>query len=176
MINLIERSLLAAALLCCMPLVQAQTLPQPTGDAHAPACELSALNGKVISDWSEFSGKVVYVDFWASWCLPCLRTFPFMMELAAEMGMSGLQIVAVNLDEDRSAAQAFLLDFELQDYSAGIVAVADDSRECAKAFEVVAMPSSYLIDRRGVIRYQHKGFRPADEHVLRQRINNLLNE
>jgi len=148
---------------------------QETG-SHARGCELSPLNGPAPETWSAFEGKLVYVDFWASWCLPCLRSFPFMMELAAETGYSELQIVAVNLDEDLDAARDFLADHQLQDPARGILAVVDETKACARAFGVTAMPSSYLIDRTGVIRYQHRGFRPADEQIVRAQILKLLEE
>jgi len=139
-------------------------------------CDLQALNGNGVSNWQELNGDVIYVDFWASWCLPCLRSFPFMLEMAADLNTQGLQIVAVNLDQDKDQAADFLANFQFQNARPGIVAVLDVTRECARAFNVSAMPSSYLIDKQGNVHHQHQGFRPEDEMEIRRQVLNLLSQ
>ncbi|NQV86276.1 MAG: TlpA family protein disulfide reductase [Woeseiaceae bacterium] len=103
---------------------------------------------------SEYRGKVLVVDFWASWCVPCRRSFPWMNEMQQKFGDEGLVIIAVNLDNDASDAAEFL-----RAYPAQFKISYDQERELALEFEVEAMPSSFLIDRDGNIIERHLGFK-----------------
>jgi thiol-disulfide isomerase/thioredoxin len=104
------------------------------------------------------AGKVVWLDFWASWCTPCRHSFPWMNAMQHKYGKDGFTIVAVNLDQDRAAADAFLAatpaQFTLQFDPAGAL---------ARQFDVEAMPSSYLLDRTGRIVVRHLGFKESKE-------------
>lgn len=116
-------------------------------------------------------GKVVLVDFWASWCGPCLQSFPWMNDLHARHSDEGLVIVAVNLDQDRALADAFLRKLPAQfrvEY--------DAKGTLAKSFGVEAMPTSYLIGRDGTIRARHAGFRDKQREGREQEIVQLLKE
>ena len=99
-------------------------------------------------------GKVVIVDFWASWCVPCRRSFPWLNAMHRKYADQGLVIIGVNLDAERSAAMTFLEDFPPE---FGIYY--DETKDLAREFGVVAMPSSYLIGRDGDIRQKHFGFK-----------------
>ena len=116
-------------------------------------------------------GKVVLVDFWASWCAPCRRSFPWMNEMQQRHGARGLVVIAVNVDRDRALADAFLSDlpaaFRLEFDAAGAV---------AQQFKVQAMPTSFLIDRRGQQRVRHAGFREAQRADREAQIQLLLEE
>jgi cytochrome c biogenesis protein CcmG/thiol:disulfide interchange protein DsbE len=118
-----------------------------------------------------YAGKVVLVDFWASWCSPCLRSFPWMNELQQDHGEEGLVVLAVNLDQDRQLADAFLgktpAKFRVEYDPAGTV---------ARQFDVQAMPTSFLIDRRGKIRVRHAGFKDKHRAEREQQIAQLLKE
>lgn len=138
-------------------------------DRPAPVCNLTALDGVPVDSLQALKGEVVYVDFWASWCPPCIQSFPFLTGLQQEYGERGLRVVGVNLDEKVADAEKFL-----SDYPAGFSIVADRSKQCAKDFDVIAMPSSYLIDREGMVRYIHRGFRPGETKALRQIVEQLL--
>ncbi len=105
-------------------------------------------------DMATFEGKVVIVDFWASWCVPCRRSFPWLNEMQAKYADDGLVIIGVNLDQERAAAEEFL-----QDFPASFRIYYDESKDLAKEFDVVAMPSSYLLGRDGAIRKRHYGFK-----------------
>ena len=116
-------------------------------------------------------GKVVLVDFWASWCAPCLHSFPWMNELQKKHAGDGLVIVAVNLDQDRALADDFLKKVPAQfrvEY--------DPAGNIARQFDVQAMPTSFLLDRSGKIRIRHAGFREKQREGREQEIAGLLKE
>jgi cytochrome c biogenesis protein CcmG/thiol:disulfide interchange protein DsbE len=125
---------------------KARAVPRP-----APGFRLPMSAGTVSLD--SLRGRVVYVDFWASWCEPCRRSFPWLKTMNDRYQEKGLTIVAINLDKDRQAAESFLLK-----YPAPFRVAFDPSGKTAEAFRVSAMPSSYLIDRKGTIVYAHAGF------------------
>ncbi|WP_297324892.1 TlpA disulfide reductase family protein [Nitrosomonas sp.] len=135
------------------------------------SCALTTLDGKPAYDLQELKGKVVYMDFWASWCPPCVKSFSFLNQLDHELKDKGLHVIGINLDEKVADAQEFLaknpVDFSI---------VADLSKQCAKGLEVMAMPTSYLIDRKGNIRHIHQGFRPDESEKLRALITQLVME
>ena len=134
-----------------------------------PACPLAPLGETKTTDLQQYKGHVVYVDFWASWCVPCAHSFPFLNELHHEFKDKGLQIVGINMDENAGDAKAFLAKTPAQ-----FTIVADTSTQCAKDFDVKAMPSSYLIDRKGVVHHVHQGFRSEDIKELRALVEHLL--
>jgi thiol-disulfide isomerase/thioredoxin len=122
-------------------------------------------------DLSAFRGKVVYLDFWASWCGPCKQSFPWMQSMKDTYERQGLTVIAVNLDMDRANADKFLdrfrPTFEVR---------FDPKGELAEFYKVQAMPSSVLIDRHGVTRFAHAGFRPIDGPTYEAQVQELLAE
>lgn len=140
-----------------------------------PECALSSLaeaSGKGANSMlSQYKGDVLYVDFWASWCGPCAKSFPFLNDLYQQLKGQGLHIVAVNLDENLEDAKAFLAK-----YPANFQVMADVSKQCAKDFDVKAMPSSYIIDRKGVVHHVQLGFKPGEAQDLQQMVEKLLRE
>ena len=139
-----------------------------------PDCTLTALDGSKPFTLKQFQGKVLYVDFWASWCGPCAKSFPFLNQLnqlETSTKTDGLQIVGINLDENLADAQEFL-----GKYPAQFTVAADAQQECAKTFDVKAMPSSYLVDRKGQVRHVHLGFKPGEAEELQQLVAKLLAE
>lgn len=137
----------------------------------SPSCKLPTFDGTAVHNLEELQGKVVYVDFWASWCPPCVKSFPFLTQLNHDLKDQGLQVIGVNLDEKIADAEAFLEKFPVN-----FTIAVDADKQCAKDFGVIAMPSSYLIDRKGVIRHVHQGFRPDEAKDLRAAIEYLLTE
>jgi thiol-disulfide isomerase/thioredoxin len=137
----------------------------------APTCALAALGPGPAVDLQHARGKVLYVDFWASWCTPCRKAFPFLNTLDADFRARGLQVVGVNVDEDPANARIFL-----ERNPARFAVAADRGGACPRAFGVEGMPSSYLVDRSGVVRYVHLGFRPDDADALRHKVEQLLAE
>jgi thiol-disulfide isomerase/thioredoxin len=158
------------ALLCAM-LAFASSAEAAEAAHTAPNCTLTALGDGQGYDLQRFRGRVLYVDFWASWCGPCGQSFPFMNQLHHELADSGLQVVAVNLDEQPEDAKDFLAR-----HPAHFAVATDASGSCPRDFGVQAMPTSYLIDRRGVIRHVHLGFRPGETGEVRALLRQLLAE
>lgn len=116
-------------------------------------------------------GRVVLLDFWASWCAPCRRSFPWMADLQQRLERDGLTVIAVNVDHDRALADRFLARSP-----AGFRVEYDDSGSLAGQFGVQAMPTSIVIDRGGKIRYRHSGFRDAQRAEREREIIQLLQE
>ena len=115
---------------------------------------LVAASGGDELDLEALRGKVVVVDFWASWCVPCRRSFPWMNQMQTKYADDGLVIIAVNVDSDPGEAAAFL-----RDYPAEFEIHYDPNGNVAQEFGVIAMPSSYLFDRDGVQVARHLGFK-----------------
>jgi peroxiredoxin len=160
------------ALLCAaLALTSIQTIIAAEIGSKAPDCALTSINDTQHYDLQQFHGKVLYVDFWASWCPPCAKSFPFMNDLDRDLKDSGLQVIGINLDQAPEDAKTFLAQ-----YPANFTVAADANEKCAKSFDVKAMPSSYLIDRNGVIRHVHLGFRPGEAKELRVLAEQLLAE
>lgn len=122
-------------------------------------------------DLSAYRGKVVYLDFWASWCTPCRQSFPWMNAIQDEYRGRGLVVIAVNLDHAHHLATDFLsqnpADFKI---------VYDPDGNLASRYHVAAMPTSVLIGRDGKIRYVHAGFYPGKERDYLAHIAALLNQ
>ncbi len=124
-----------------------------------------------LPDSIELTGKVVYVDFWASWCAPCRRSFPWMKTLQTKYADKGLQIITVNVDRDAEAAKTFLAETK-----APFKVIYDARGELAKLFELQAMPTSYVFGRDGNFRESHRGFNPKDTLKIEESIKALLAE
>ena len=137
----------------------------------APNCALTQFSTDKKHNLVEFRPKLVLVDFWTSWCGPCMKSFPYYNQLQQHFGYKDLHIVAVNLDEDLTDAQAFIKRFP-----ANFTVATDPEKQCAQQFSVVAMPSSYLIDRNGTVRHVHLGFRPDETGEVESKIKELLAE
>ena len=110
---------------------------------------------------SDFRGKVVYLDFWASWCAPCLVSTPLYNELYHRYKDQGLEVVAVNVDNSVEDGLDFLIDTPL-DFTIPI----DTEGDVLVDFDVVGMPTSYLIDSEGIVRMVHVGFRDGDIEII----------
>lgn len=122
-------------------------------------------------DLSVYEGKVVVLDFWASWCVPCRRSFPWWNRMQARYAEQGLIVIGVNLDNEEDAAAEFLLD-----YPADFIIYYDHSKELAKRYGVQAMPSSYVLGREGELRTKHFGFKVADQDAFEAELVKVLSE
>jgi len=140
-------------------------------DQAVPFCP-AKMNGTTQNiDFNSYKGKVVLIDFWATWCPPCKQSMPFLNALRNELLTQGFEIIAINVDEDKQQALRFL-----QSYPVDYQVVYDETGECPQRFEVEAMPSSYFVDRKGQIRSIHLGYRSSDQQYIREKITKLLSE
>lgn len=160
--SLARRALVALALGTLAPVAWALD-----AGTSAPELNLPGLKGAV--DLASLKGKVVYLDFWASWCGPCKQSFPFMNELQSRYGAEGLEVVAINLDARRDDADKFLAEVP-----ARFTLAFDAKGDSARRFEVKSMPSSVLIGRDGKVVGAHKGFKAGDRKELEDRIAQLV--
>ena len=137
------------------------------------ACVLSisAVHAAPSIDLKDFRGRVVYLDFWASWCAPCQQSFPWMQAMQDAYASRGLTVVAVNLDQYRGDAERFLAK-----YHPSFDVRFDPQGEVAERFKVQGMPTSVIIDRHGVPRFTHIGFRPVDRVAYEEELRRMLAE
>jgi thiol-disulfide isomerase/thioredoxin len=110
-------------------------------------------------DLREFAGKVIYLDFWASWCVPCRQSFPWLNDIQVAYANRGLVVVAVNLDKEPQLAAKFL-----EGNPAAFRIVYDPKGAIATSYDVKAMPSSVIIGRDGQVRTVHRGFHEDEEY------------
>ena len=122
-------------------------------------------------DLSAYKGKVVYLDFWASWCHPCEQSFPYMEQLKSRYGPDGLVIIAVNVDHSRDRANSFL-----KRVGSDLTVVYDSEGVLAQRYKVHDMPTSLLIGRDGRIRYTHLGFHPEQAANYNNQVAELVHE
>jgi thiol-disulfide isomerase/thioredoxin len=135
----------------------------------APGFILPTQDGEIRLE--DLRGKVVYLDFWASWCKPCIKSFPWMHYLKATYQDQGFEIVAVNLDTDKSLAEDFLNRVDIN-----FIVAFDPVGKTAEAYQLRGMPSTYLIGRDGRIYASHIGFRDKDKPKLEQAVKLLLEQ
>ena len=136
-----------------------------------PHCTATLAGGTEKLDISAFKGKVVLIDFWATWCPPCKKSMPFLNGLRNERLKDGFEIIAINVDEDSEEVKQFLSSNPV-DY----IMAFDPKGDCPAKFEVKGMPSSYLVDKAGKIRKVHVGFRDEDQAMIREQVSALLAE
>jgi thiol-disulfide isomerase/thioredoxin len=161
---------LAAALSCSL-LAAGPARALDTGQA-LPALVAPRLDGAAASIAPEsLRGKVVYVDFWASWCVPCRQSMPALDALQKKLGPSGFVVVGISKDVREADARRFL-----ERVPVSFPLVLDEGDRLARAFGVKAMPSGYLADRRGIVREVHRGFTPATLEALEAQALALLAE
>jgi thiol-disulfide isomerase/thioredoxin len=119
----------------------------------------------------QFRGRVVYVDFWASWCAPCLQAMPEYEKLWQEYEPRGLTVLGVNVDSERVLALR-----ALRRTGATFPVVLDPLGRWPAAFAAPAMPTAYVVGRTGLVRHVHAGFRPGDEAAIRAALEAALEE
>ncbi len=143
-----------------------------SGAAYAsPAPDFKLEGQQQAIQLSDYRGQIVYLDFWASWCQPCRKSFGWMNKMQALYGEEGFTVIAINLDEERHKADKFL-----QKIPATFDIAFDPRGNTAESYQVKAMPSSYLIDKNGNVVYANMGFRGNDEVKLETKIRQMIRQ
>ncbi|MCU7920578.1 MAG: TlpA family protein disulfide reductase [Candidatus Thiodiazotropha sp. (ex Epidulcina cf. delphinae)] len=163
--NRLKCGLLAGLLLIGCGQLSAAGSTQP-----APDFTLKSRSGENIK-LSELRGQVVMVNFWASWCGPCRQEMPLLQQLYERYQSMGFTLLGVNVDEEQAAAEKMLRDIPVS-----FPVLYDDKSRVSKAYRVKAMPSTFMIDRDGQVRYLHKGYKPGYEADYQEQIRELLRE
>jgi cytochrome c biogenesis protein CcmG, thiol:disulfide interchange protein DsbE len=134
-----------------------------------PTLNLPTATAPTIFAFDKPSGKLVYVDFWASWCGPCKQSFPWMNEMHLKYAARGLNIVAINVDARRADAERFLSQLPVK-----FTVAFDPNGDTPRQFAIPSMPSSYLINSDGKVIFIHSGFRESDRAMLENAIISAL--
>jgi thiol-disulfide isomerase/thioredoxin len=137
----------------------------------APLFSGVAVNGGQSINLNDYRGKVVFVDFWASWCPPCLLSLPAYNQMRKDIGTAEFEIIAINVDEDTEDGLRFL-----EDHPVDFPVLADPVGEIGKPYRIRTLPRSFLLDRNGQIVSSHKSFKAGDEIKLKQEIVTLLSQ
>ena len=140
------------------------------------ACVSAAIPGASAAtsaslDLARHHGRVVIVDFWASWCKPCRQSIPWLNSMRERYASSGLDIIGVNVDAEHRDAEHFLQDVPIQ-----FEIVFDPNGDLARQFNVRGMPSSFVFDRAGKLVETHLGFRDAKKDENEASLKNLLKQ
>ena len=139
-------------------------------ETAAPDFTLKSISGENLK-LSEYRGEVVLINFWASWCGPCRQEMPVLSELHDKYKALGFTVLGVNVEEDSSKARKLL-----EKMSVSFPVLLDNESVVSKQYDVVAMPSTVLVDRNGNMRYLHKGYKPGLEDVYLQQVRELIRE
>ena len=151
----IIRKTLLAALLFQTALSATPALAEITG--AAPDFSLPGMDNTTVN-LSDYKGKVVYVDFWASWCSPCKDSFPWMSAMQRKYADKGVEFIAINVDRKSADAEKFL-----KETPADFTIAFDHKGKTPKAYEVMGMPTAFLIGKDGKVLHSHIGFSETDK-------------
>jgi len=136
----------------------------------APAFTLNELGGQSAS-LSQYKGQVVMLNFWATWCGPCQQEMPLLDQMYKKYKPAGFTLIGVNVDKDAPPVRQLL---ERKPVSFPVLL--DPASQVSKAYHVDEMPSTVLIDRKGNVRFLHRGYKPGDENEYQDRIRQLIRE
>ena len=155
-------------LIAFAPLAPLQAAGEPTGPA--PDFTLMNQSGEPVS-LSELRGQVVMINFWASWCAPCREEMPLLEQIHQRYEPLGFTLLGVNVEENSADAENWL-----KDRPVSFPILFDPQNGVSKLYDVVAMPSTVLIDRSGNVRFLHHGYQPGLENEYQDQVRALVRE
>jgi cytochrome c biogenesis protein CcmG/thiol:disulfide interchange protein DsbE len=174
----IEQKLVRALAWCALSLTgcsaMAPSASTVAGAAHglvgaaAPAFELPSPDAKRKVSLAQQSGKVVLIDFWATWCGPCHDSFPVFQRLANKFGQK-MAVIGISVDDDPAGIPGFA-----EETGAKFQLAWDDGQVATKSYGPTTMPTTFVVDQHGIVRFVHAGFRADEEHELEVEISSLL--
>ncbi|MAD04904.1 MAG: thioredoxin [Pseudoalteromonas sp.] len=136
---------------------------------HPSTAPLAASQQQLSKLLNQYKGKIVLLDFWASLCSPCRRSFPWFIAMQSKYQEQGLKVIAVNIDVERSDADVFLTEFAVN-----FNIIYDPDAVIGRQYQLKGMPSSFLIDKEGIVRYQHTGFLADKLDLYESHIKELI--
>ena len=166
----INRKIARRGLALLAGLILTTSAMSDSAEGIAPDFGLPAASGDAVS-LADFSGQVVMINFWASWCGPCRQEMPLLDELHQRYQSLGFTMLGVNVEEDSTLADRFL-----EDTPVSFPILYDRENSVSKLYDVIAMPSTVIVDRSGNIRFIHHGYVPGTESEYQNQIRALLRE
>ena len=157
-----------AAVVCSSILLCAAPASAKVGKGQrAPAFSLTSLKGEQVSLAAQ-AGKVVVIDFWAQWCEPCKRELPELDKLQKDYAKKGVKVLTINIDKQRDNADRLARTLGIS-----LEVLLDPAGSIAATYDLPKMPTSYLVDRSGVVRYVHEGFESGDVARFKHELDEL---
>ena len=164
------RKSLAALLFVALAATPALANKGALDGQEAPDFALKSLDGDNLR-LSEYRGEVVMINFWATWCGPCRQEMPLLDELYNRYERVGFQLLGVNIDDDPRRAMEMA-----EELGISFPVLFDDRKEVSELYRVEAMPVTIILDREGVVRYTHYGYKPGYEEYYLDQVRALLRE
>ena len=140
------------------------------GGGPAPDFTLKNRQGDSVT-LSDLRGKVVLINFWATWCGPCRTEMPLLEAMYQRYSALGFEMLGVNVEKDSSLSDGFLKETPVT-----FPILYDPENQVSKMFDVAAMPSTVLVDREGNLRFLHHGYKAGDENAYQDMIRSLIRE
>ena len=168
--NLFSGNRLSLLLACFLSFAVVTHVDAAALKGQAPNFTLKSLGGKNLK-LSEMTGNVVLINFWASWCGPCREEMPLLNDLHKKYEPLGFTVLGVNVEEDARNARGFLKNFPVD-----FPVLLDNENQVSKKYNVIAMPTTVVVDRDGNMRFLHKGYKPGDEEKYRKMVKKLVRE
>jgi peroxiredoxin len=139
-------------------------------NSPAPTFSLPDRSGNIVS-LDDYKGQVVLMNFWASWCGPCRQEMPLLEELHQRYAPLGFTLLGINVEEDSSLADSFLAGTPVE-----FPILYDRSNAVSKAYDVIAMPTTIIVDREGRVRFIHHGYKAGYENDYQDQVRTLIRE
>jgi peroxiredoxin len=164
------KTIFAAMLIGCFVAASSVSAARDLVGAPAPDFTLSSLSGPNLR-LSEYQGRVVMINFWATWCGPCRQEMPALQTIYQRYEPAGFTLLGVNVDAEPDGAMRMA-----KELGVSFPLLFDETKEVTRLYDVRAMPVTVLVDRDGVVRYVHHGYKPGYESNYLDQVRSLLRE